>query len=128
MEDKTVAIGCKGKRHIQQTSIIQRLLHPLADLMLIGLGFHHRQRQTGLMVENNIRRLHFFAGRRLTAHHHLAIPQFHFLTDLGHIIPACVFDRREDKLGNDIGLCKPEFVDGHGGVSDHGAGFWGIVA
>ncbi|QHM73787.1 hypothetical protein C7M51_04145 [Mixta intestinalis] len=39
MEKKTVSIGSEHKGHIKQTGVVQPLLHPFADGVLIGFGF-----------------------------------------------------------------------------------------
>ncbi len=44
MEDKAITVGGKNKRHIKQTCVIQPLLHPFANLMLIGFCFNNSKR------------------------------------------------------------------------------------
>ena len=59
VEDKTITIGGKHKRHIKQAGVVQALLHSFADGVLIGLGFDDCQRQVRLVVQHDIGRFHF---------------------------------------------------------------------
>lgn len=82
MEDKTVAVGSKHKGNVKQPGVIQPLLHPFADGVLIGFCLDHRQWQVWLVVENDIGGFDFDTGSQFSAHHDLTIPEFHFLPNL----------------------------------------------
>ena len=117
VKHKAIAVGGKDKGHFQQAGVIEPLLHPLANLMFVGLGLDHRQRQSRLVVEHDIGGFDLLACCHLAAHHHLAIAQLHLLPDLGQIIPPRLFDGRQNKLGDDVSFGELGFVDGRHGNS-----------
>ena len=121
MKYEAIAVAGKYERHIQQTGIIEPLLHPLANLMLVGFGLDHRQWQAHLVIEHDIGRFDLFACRHLAAHHHLAIPQLHLLADLGQVIPPGSLDSRQQEFRDDVGFGEGCFVDlGHEHSSGRG--------
>ena len=115
MEHKAIAVGGEDKGHFQQAGVIQPLLHPLANLMLVGLGLDHRQRQSRLVVEHDIGGFNLLACCHLTPHHHFAIAQLHLLPDLGQVIPPGLFHGRQNELGDDVSFGELGFVDGRHG-------------
>ena len=59
MEDKPITVRSKHKGYIKQSGIIQSLLHPFTDGVLIGFGFDNRQWQVRLVIQYDIGRFHF---------------------------------------------------------------------
>ncbi|MNG85937.1 hypothetical protein D3C79_447070 [compost metagenome] len=121
MKYEAIAVAGKYEGHIQQAGIIEPLLHPLANVMLVGFGLDHRQWQAHLVIEHDIGRFDLFACRHLAAHHHLAIPQLHLLADLCQVIPPRRLDSRQQVFGDDVSFGEGCFVDlGHEHSSGRG--------
>ena len=66
MEDEAVAVRGEDERDVEDLGVLQRLLHAVADRVVVVLRLDDRDRDVGLVVEDVVREL------RLPPGHHLA--------------------------------------------------------
>src|SRR4051812_19272734 len=64
---KCIAIRTKRKRHIKNLGILKRLLHSIADRVIVVLGLNHSDRDIRLVVQNVIGFLSFATPSGLAA-------------------------------------------------------------
>jgi hypothetical protein len=102
VEQKAVAVGAEDKRHLQRLSVVQALLHPVTDGVIVVLGFDHRYRNIRAIVQNVVRKLRFAATDLFATDNDASLREVNFLTKLGYGVPPDLRDRRRDELGSDV--------------------------
>jgi hypothetical protein len=65
MEDKTVAIGRKRKRDVERYRVVEGLLHPVADAMIVVLCLDDGDGDIGLVIEDVIGAFRLATGDEL---------------------------------------------------------------
>ena len=93
--------------------VFERLLHAIADGVVVVLGFKDSEGQIGFVRKDVVGLLGFTALDGLPANDDAAIREIGFLADLGHHVPffsVRAEQRGRDELRADIGLGKGFFV------------------
>jgi hypothetical protein len=113
VEQETVTVGAEHEGHAERIGVVQRLLHPGADWQRVDLGLDHRQRQVGLVVEDEVGAAGLAAAVELAAHDDAAAGEGDFLAHLAVQIPAGLHERRDEVLGADVPLGQRLLVRVH---------------
>jgi hypothetical protein len=103
MPDKTIAVGREHKRDVKRGGILQRLLHTIANGVVVILGLDQGNGNV-LVIEHVIRPSGLAAGDQLAAHNDAALGKAHLAAELGGFIPAGLDNSRRDVLGADVGF------------------------
>ena len=106
MKDKAVAVGREHKRDVERRGIVEGLLHPVADAVVVVLGLDDGDRDIGLVIKDVIGALGFAAGNELAANDDAALGEGDLLADLHHPVPARAFHGGADELGADVALAE----------------------
>ena len=67
MEDKAIAVRREHKRDVERHRIVERLLHTIADAVVVVLGLDDGDRDIGLVIQDVISALRFTSGDELSA-------------------------------------------------------------
>ena len=106
MKDKAVAVGRKHERDVERHRIVERLLHPGADAVVIVLGLDNGDRNIGFVIKNVVGALGFAAGNELAPDNDAAFGEVDLFANLHHPVPARAFDGGAYELGADIALAE----------------------
>ena len=99
MEDKSVAIGGKHKGDVEGQGIVEPLLHPVADAVVVVLGLDDRNRNVGPVIEDIVGPFALAPADQLAAHDDPAFCEANLFTDLTELIPSSLPEGRCDELG-----------------------------
>ena len=104
MKKKAVAVGAEDKRNIEGMAVVQSLLHACTQRMVVVLGLNDSNRTVRLVVENIVGPfdLLLVADGHVAANTNWAVREGFLLADLLHLVPACMFQCRRDKLGANV--------------------------
>ena len=67
--------------------VVERLLHAVADAVVVVLGLDQRERDVRLVVEDVVGALRLAAGDQLAADDDAALGEADLLADLQHLVP-----------------------------------------
>ena len=104
MHQKTVAIRAEYERDVEHFRIMQSLLHAIAKVVFVVLGFDDGNRDIGLVVQNVIGALGLTARVQLAAHDDTPFGEGDFFADLGVQIPTGLNDGWCDVFAANISL------------------------
>ena len=82
-----VAVGAVGERDIEHLGVLERLLHAVADGVVVVLGLDDGEREVRLVEQDVVGLLRLPASDRLAANDDAALGEVGFLTDLRHHVP-----------------------------------------
>jgi hypothetical protein len=88
MEHEAVAIGRKDEGNVERVGVLQRLLHAVADAVVVVLGLNKSKGDVRLVVENVIGAFGLAAGDELAPDDDPPLGEANFLANLRHLIPA----------------------------------------
>ena len=106
MEDEAVAVGGEDKRNIERLGVVERLLHAVADAVVVVLGLDDGDGDVRLVVEDVVGALRLAARDELAADDDAALGEADLLADLRHLVPARALDGGRDELGADVALAE----------------------
>ena len=110
VEHEAVAVGGKYEGDVQRLGIFERLLHAVADAVVVVFRLDHRDRDVRLIVENEVGLLGLAARDQLAANDDPALGEIDLLANLQHLIPAGAFDGGQDELRADVAFGEASFV------------------
>ncbi|GEM_PF-1842423 len=110
MENKAVAIGGKDERDVERDGIVQRLLHPVANLVRIVLGLDQSDGPVGPVVEDVIGSLGLTPSNQLAAHDDPAFSEADLAPNLGGFVPAGACQVRRDVLRTNVAFTQELFA------------------
>ena len=114
MKDKAIAVGREHKRDVECDGIVERLLHPVADAVVVVLRLDDGDWDIGLVIKDVIGAFGLAAGNELSPDDDASLGESDLLTDLHHPVPPRSFHRGANELGADIALAEVFLV--HVGV------------
>ena len=88
VEHEAVAVGGEHEGNVERRRRIQRLLHAVADGVVVVLGLDDGDGDVGLVVEDVVGALGLAARDQLAADDDAALGEADFLADLRHLVPA----------------------------------------
>ena len=103
--EESITVRAISKRHVENLSVFECLLHAGADRVVIVLCFHDRDGNVRLVEEDVVGFLGFAAFHRFAANDNAAFGKVDFLAKLGHHVPlgsVHANDRWRDELRADI--------------------------
>ena len=103
----------KDEGDVERFGVVERLLHAVADAVVVVLGLDDREGNVGLVIEDVVGSLGFAACDQLAADDDAALGEADLLADLVHFVPAGAAKGRRDELGADVAFGEGVFV--HGG-------------
>ena len=106
VKDKPVAVGRENKRDIEGDSIVEGLLHAVADAVVVVLGLDDGDRNIGLVIKDVVGALGLAARYQFAADDDAPLGESDLLADLHHPVPARAFDGGTDELGADVALAE----------------------
>src|SRR5580698_2149051 len=106
MDEKPIAIGADSERKVEQFGVTKGLLHTVAKLVVIILGFDDSDGQVGFKIKDIISPLVLVPHRRATSNHHPTFGQIDFLADLDLNVPTSLGQGWSDELGTDVTFRK----------------------
>src|SRR5438105_4803980 len=106
MKHKAVAIGREHEGNVESDGIVESLLHPVADAVIVVLRLDDSDRDIGLVIKDVIGAFGFATSNELPPDDDTSLGEGDLLTDLHHPVPACAFYRRADELGADIAFAE----------------------
>ena len=121
VEHEAVAVGRKHERNVQRFGIAQRLLHAVADGVVVVLGFDQGDRNVRLVLEDVVGPLARAPANQVAAHDDAAPGEAHLLADLRHLVPPGPAQGGRDELGADVAfgevllVHRDQFAT-HGGI------------
>ena len=93
----------KTNGNVQDLGVVERLLHPVADGVIVVLRLDDGDRDVRLVVEDVVRELRLPPGDHLPADVDLALREVDLPPDLGVLVPTrALDDRRRDELRADV--------------------------
>ena len=104
VEYETVAVGGEHEGYVQRLGIVERLLHAVADAVVVVLGLDDREGDVGLVVQDVVGAFGLAARDQLAADDDAALGEVDLLADLVHLVPACPAEGGSDELGADVAL------------------------
>src|SRR5690554_4907734 len=110
MEYEAIAVRAEDERDLQCFSIVERLLHAVADAVGVVLRLDQRDRNVWLVVENEVGLLRLAARHQLAAHNDAALGEKDLLPNLHHLVPARALDGGQDELGADVAFGEASLV------------------
>ena len=90
--------------------VVERLLHAVADAVVVVLGLDQRERDVGLEIEDVVGALGLAARDQLAAHDDAALGEADLFADLRHLIPARLPQGGRDELGADVAFAEGALV------------------
>jgi hypothetical protein len=102
--EEAVPVRAVGERDVQHLGVPKRLLHAVADGVVVVLGLDDRDREIGLVEEDVVRPLGRTPADQLATHDHPAVGEAHLLAYLRHHVPLRPLDGRRDELRADVTL------------------------
>lgn len=106
MKDKAVAVGREHEGDIERHRIVEGLLHPGADAVVIVLGLDDSDRNIWFVVKDVVSALGLAAGNELSPDDDAAFGEVDLFADLHHPVPARALYGWADELGADIALAE----------------------
>ena len=83
VKQEAIAVGAEHERDLQHFGIAQRLLHAIANRVVVVLGFDNGDGDVRLVEQNVIGAFVLGAGMQLAAHDDPSLGEWKFLPDLG---------------------------------------------
>ena len=103
--EEGVAVGAVGERDVERLGVLERLLHAVADGVVVVLGLDDGERDVRLVEEDVVGLLRLAPRDGLAADDDPALGEVVLLEDLASSGPTCGrHDRGGDELGADVGL------------------------
>ena len=102
VKDEAVAVGGENKRNVERFGVVERLLHAVADGVVVVFGLDQGDGDVGLVIEDVIGALDLAAADQLAAHDDLPLGETELLADLRHLVPPGVSQGGRDELGADV--------------------------
>ena len=106
MKDKAVAIGREHKRDIQCHRIVEGLLHPVTEAVVIVLRLDDGDGDIRFVVKDVVGALGFAARDELPPNNDATLGEINLLADLHHPIPARAFHCGANELGADVAFAQ----------------------
>ena len=88
MEHEAVAVGGEDERDVERLGVLERLLHAVADGVVVVLGLDDGERDVRLVVEDVVGALGLAARDQLAADDDPALGEADLLADLRHARPS----------------------------------------
>ena len=113
MPQKSVAVGAECKWDVKKLGVIKRLLHSIADRMIVILRFNDCDGDVWFVVKQLINFLSLTAFDAPTSNNDRPVCKIDFLTNLRHHIPfrvICACNSGSDELRSDVRFRKVFFV------------------
>lgn len=104
VHQKSVAVAAEGERRVKRLGIAQRLLHAVAERVLVVLGLDHGDGQVGSEVEDVVRALLLAPAVQLAAHDDATFGEADLFPDLRREVPPRALQCRVDVLRADVSL------------------------
>lgn len=104
MHQEAVAIAAEGEGRIQRLGIAQRLLHAVAERVIVVLGLDYGDRQLGRVIEDVVSAFLLAAGVQLAAHDDATLGEGDIFLHLGGEVPPRTLQCRVEVLGADVSL------------------------
>ena len=105
MFEEGITVGAVGKRDIERFCVVERLLHPGTDRVVVVLGLDDSYGEVLLIVEKVVGLLGLASPDCLSPNDHPSLGEVALLPDLSHEIPLVSIhpDKgRGDELGADV--------------------------
>ena len=102
MEYKAVAIRGKDEGDFKGGSVVEPLLHTIADAVVVVLNFDESDGDIGFVVKNIIGSLAFTACDELASNDDPPLGEADFFAYLGHLIPSRLFHSWKYEFGADV--------------------------
>lgn len=102
VEEEAVAVGRKDEGDVERGGVIEGLLHPGADAVLVVFGFDQCDREVGFVEEDVIGTLGLAAGHDPAADGDPTFGEGMLFADLQHFVPTRAAERRCDELGANV--------------------------
>src|ERR1019366_10159432 len=106
MENKAIAIGRKHEWDVEGHRVVERLLHSVADAMVIVLRLDDGNGNIGLVIKDVIGALGSATGNELSPDDDTSLGESDLLANLHHPVPARAFHCGAYELGADIALAE----------------------
>src|SRR5580704_212264 len=106
MKHKAVAVGREYERNVESDGVVESLLHPVADAVIVVLRLNDGDRDIGLVIKDVIGALGFATSNELPPDDDTSLGEGDLLTDLHHPIPSSTFYCRADEFGADIAFAE----------------------
>ena len=106
-------VGRKNERNIEGYSVIEGLLHPVADAVVVVFGLDDGDRDIGLVIKDGVGAFGLPARYQFAADDDAPLGKSDFLADLHHPVPARALDGGTDELGADVAFAEVFPVYGH---------------
>ena len=110
VENEAVAVGGEYEGDVERFGVVERLLHAVADAVLVVLGLDDREGNVGLVVENVVGALGLATCDQLAADDDAALGETDLLADLVHFVPAGAAEGGRDELGADVAFGEASLV------------------
>ena len=107
-----VAVRAVHEGNIERCTVIESLLHAIANAVIIVLCLDNCQRDVGLVVKDVIRALWLAACDKPASDLDPTGGEGDLLPDLRLDIPACMIDRWSHELGADVSLTEGFLIHG----------------
>jgi hypothetical protein len=112
VEQKPIAVRAEGERELQDLRVVQRLLHPCADFVLVALGLHDPEGQVGLEVKAVVCELRLAALDDVARDLDAPLREVDLAPDLRLDVPPSLCERGADELLADVRFAQGRLVDG----------------
>ena len=106
VEQKAVAVGGEHERNVECRGVVERLLHAVADGVVVVLGFDERDGDVRLVIEDVVGALGLAAGDQLAADDDAAFGEADLPANLRGFVPPGLYDGGGDVLGADVGFAE----------------------
>jgi hypothetical protein len=115
VEHEAVSVRGENERDVESGSVVEALLHAVADAVRVVLGLDERQRNVGLVVEDVVGALGLAATDQFASNYDAPLRETDLFANLRHHIPSCAAQGGRDEFGADVAFGEGSFV--HGGRS-----------
>ena len=106
MEQKAVSVAAEYEGGVESIAIGQRLLHAVAEAMVVVLGFDDGDGHVLFVAQNVIRAPTFTPSVQSPAHNDSASGERYLFAHLAVHVPACLLQSRVDELAADVPLSE----------------------
>lgn len=113
MFEESVAVRTVGEWKVENLSVFKRLLHPIADRVIVVLCFDDGERDIWFVGKDVVGFLRFPSLYGLAAHDYAALREVGLLANLGHQVPLFTISANEcggDELGPNVRFSMLLFV------------------
>ena len=114
VEQEGVAIGAEGERHVEGFGVVQRLRHPVAELVVVVLRFEDGKGQVGLVVEHVVGASPLPTHGEPPAHNDPTVGEY-LLAEMPRLPPPGLADCRREVLRADVAFAQCLLVECHHG-------------